>query len=682
MDLSEAMRRVADLSRTIRHHDYAYYVLAQPELSDRDYDLLYRKLLDLEKAFPASVLRDSPSQRVGGQPQDGFESFRHSVPMLSLDNTYSIEEVRGFLDRVQRLLPKQELIWVVEPKADGVAVSLRFENGEFKVGATRGDGTVGDNITANLKTIKSIPLVLRDAGAGMGRIPVCEVRGEVYLSRSGFLQMNEERRKAGEAEFANPRNACTGSLKQLDPRIAAKRPMDIVIYGIGEISGLEEADLHSHSTVMALLNSLGFRTPNRTWTCHTESDLLEAIKDLERNREGFEYEIDGAVIKLDSLMQREIVGHTAKAPRWAMAFKYAAERAITILKGITIQVGRTGALTPVAELEPTLLAGSTISRATLHNEEDLNRKGVRIGDHVVIEKAGEVIPAVVSVVKDRRRGDERVFQFPGECPACGTEVVQAPGKSGGGVIWRCPNRHDCPAQIRGRLELWCSRRSMDIESGGTVLIRQLVDAGLAKDSADLYDLQSDQIVSLERMGEKSARNFLEGLQSSKKQDLWRLVFGLGISNVGAGVAKTLCRSFAALDEIAAADAGQLAAIHEIGDVIASSISEWFGDEANQRMIERLREQGLKFKSELYEDSEDSDKPLTGKTFVLTGTLPQLKRNEATARIEAAGGKVSGSVSKKTSYILAGADPGSKLEKARKLEVTILDEASFLQLLEQ
>ncbi|HWI57017.1 MAG TPA: NAD-dependent DNA ligase LigA [Bacillota bacterium] len=678
MTLNEAKARHTQLAEEIRQHDHAYYVLAQPTISDQDYDRLYHELLDLEAKFPELVTPDSPSQRVGGQPLKEFKPVRHLKPMTSLDNTYSQEDLREFVKRVQRLLPNETLDWVVEPKIDGVAINLRYENGVFTCGATRGDGTTGDDITANLKTIRSIPARLRPAkhdGIPAG----LEVRGEVYLAKAGFQKLNAERKAAGEEPFANPRNATAGSLKQLDPRIVAKRPLSIFLYGFGQVQGADNLP-QSQFEMLAWLKSLGFRIPEKTWHCRSADELVDAINELDKLRRTFAYDTDGAVIKLNSFAQREKVGFTAKAPRWAIAYKYAAEQAETLLKDIAVQVGRTGALTPVAELEPVFLAGSTISRATLHNEDYIRQKDIRIGDTVTIEKAGEVIPAVVDVVLTKRKGKEVPFRFPQTCPECGSKVARAAGAAEGdeGVVWRCLNP-DCPAQIRGRIEHWCSRGAMDIEGGGEVLVRQLVGTGLVRDVADLYCLKLDEVANLERMGEKSAQNFLDGVVASKGRDLWRVLYGLGILHVGAGVAKALGRCFANLDDLFAASVDQLTHCEDVGEVIANSVVQWHGDERNRKLLERLRKAGVNFKSELYQPQAQAG-PLAGKTFVLTGTLPNLKREEATAKIEAVGGKVSGSVSKKTDYVVAGAEAGSKLDKAQKLGVKIIDEAELLKLL--
>ena len=672
MTHAEAKVRHSELIEEIRQHDYRYYVEANPVISDREYDALYRELSDLERQYPDLITPDSPTQRVGGQPIQGFNPVPHLLPMMSLDNTYSQGEVRQFLERVRRLLPSQTLEWVVEPKIDGVAISLRYENGRFQLGATRGDGTTGDDITSNLRTIRSIPLKLR-ASPRSGPLPkLLEVRGEVYFPIEKFNRLNQERLAAQEEPFANPRNAAAGTLKSLDPRVVAKRGLDVVIYSLGYVEGGEQPERHSDA--LAWFRRLGFKTPERTWICRDEDALISAINELDKVRRDFAYQTDGAVIKLNPIALRDKVGATAKAPRWAIAYKYEAEQAETRLKEITIQVGRTGALTPVAELEPVHVSGTVVRRATLHNEDQIRRLDVRIGDTVTVQKAGEIIPEVVGVVLHKRTGNEKIFPFPNRCPECGSEVSRT-HFGGEEVVWRCPN-YDCPAQIRGRLEHWCSRGAMDIEGGGEVLVRQLVEKDLVREVADLYGLTLEKVANLERMGEKSARNFIDAIAASKKQDLWRLIYGLGILHVGSGVAKAVARHFQALDDLAQATAEELSQIAEVGEVIAKSVHQWFRVTRNQHLIERLRQAGLNFRSELFQ-ARAATGAFVGKTFVLTGTLPTLTREQATARIETMGGKVSSSVSKKTDYVLAGADAGSKLEKAQQLGIQIIDEQQFL-----
>lgn len=688
MTSTEAKARHAELAAQIRQHDYSYHVLAQPIISDQEYDRLYRELVDLENKFSELATPDSPTQRVGSEPLKAFQPVQHLMPMLSLDNTYSQNEVREFVARVQRLIPNEKLEWTVEPKVDGVAVNLRYENGILTTGATRGDGTTGDDITANLKTIRSVPLSISNRAVSPKAF---EVRGEVFMSREGFKKLNAEKVAAGEEPFANARNSSAGSLKQLDPRLVAKRPLDVIFYGVGKVEGGEPPE--THHDWLAWLKKAGFKTPEKIWLCQSEDELLVAIDELDKLRKNFKYETDGAVIKLNNFALREKAGYTAKAPRWAMAYKYAAEQAETKLNRITIQVGRTGALTPVAELEPVFLAGSTISRATLHNEDELKRKDIRVGDHVIIEKAGEVIPAVVSVVLNKRTGAEKVFEFPKKCPECGSKVSRGESaadilsaesasetlaaRSNETVVWRCANP-DCPAQVRGRIAHWCWRGAMDIEGGGEVLVNQLVNSGLVRDVADLYKLKLEEVAGLERMAEKSAQNFLDGLEASKSRDLWRLIFGLGILHVGTGVAKSLGKTFATLDDLMEQSLERLVETEDVGGVIAQSLFAWFGDKQNRELIERLRKAGLNFKSALYR-SESALGPFAGKIFVLTGTLPTMTREEAAAKIESLGGKVSSSVSKKTDYVLAGEDAGSKLDKAQKLGVKIITQEDFAKL---
>jgi len=697
MKREQAKTRHARLVEEIRRHDHAYYVLAQPVISDQEYDRLYHELLDLEKDSPELATPDSPSQRVGGEPLDKFQQIQHEVPMMSLDNTYSPEEVRAFIKRVQKLLPNKLLEWGVEPKVDGLAVTLQYENGLFIRGATRGDGTTGDDITANLRTVRTIPLRLGrygqlprrhksaqeelfEAGGNFDEeIPsFLEVRGEICIAKKKFEQLNKKRVENGEEAFANARNAAAGSLKLLAPKEVSKRPLSFFAYAIAQVRGAGSPE--NQFWVHDWLRSFGFKTADKKWKwlCRSEQAVLLALEKLRIGRNKFEFEIDGAVIKLNSFEQQRHAGATAKAPRWAIAYKYAAEQAKTKLRDIVIQVGRTGALTPVAELEPVFLAGSTISRATLHNEDYIREKDIRIGDTVVIEKAGEVIPAVVSVVLKKRTGDEKKFTFPKTCPECNSKVAkEIGGDEEEGAIWRCVNP-DCPAQVRGRLEHWCSRGAMDIEGGGEVLVAQLVKNDLVRDVADLYPLKLEPVAALERMGEKSAKNFLDALAASKTRDLWRLLFGLGILHVGAGVAKSLARHFPTLDDIFAASAEQLTEAEDIGDVIAQSLVNWHSDARNQKLIERLREAGLNFKSELYRATAPAG-PFAGKTFVLTGKLPTLTREEAKAKIESLGGKVTGSVSKKTDFVLAGEEAGSKLDKAQKLGVKIISGAEFLKM---
>lgn len=660
------------LVERIRLHDHAYYVLAQPSISDREYDGLYRQLLDMEMTHPEWISSDSPTQRVGGEVLDGFRSVAHQVPMLSLDNTYSANEVVAFIKKIERLFPPQPLEFTLEPKVDGVAVAVRYQNGQIAQGLTRGDGTVGDDITTNLKTIRSIPHQLKKSPG-----PVLEVRGEVFMPRRGFVRLNEKRIASGEAAFANPRNATAGSLKQLDSRLVSERPLDVIFYGFGVM----DIDVAPETNVefLEMLKSLGLPGPHRYWLCRDAASILVALEELNSLRKELPYETDGAVIKLNAMRLRDEAGNTSKSPRWAMAYKFEAEQQLTRLRDIVVQVGRTGVLTPVAELEPVLIAGSTVSRATLHNEDDMKRKDVRIGDWVLVEKAGEVIPAVVRVESGERNGSERIFDFPTHCPECSTAIEKESHESSGSTIYRCPNRY-CPAQVRGRLIQWCSRGGMDIEGGGEVLIRQLVESDLVRTPADLYQLDIAQVASLERMADKSARNFLDGVAASRQRELWRLIYSLGLPHVGTSTAKCLAQQFGSLSALSQATHEQLVSVEDIGEVVATSILDWFADLENQNLIHQLTQHGLRVEESDWNAASGATRIFSGQSIVLTGTLPTLKRQQATEIIERYGGKVSASVSKKTSFILAGEDAGSKLEKAQSLGVSILSEAEFLALL--
>jgi len=659
--MSQVAKKHQELVAKIKRLDHAYYQEAQPLVSDQEYDRLYRELIDLEAAHPDLPTADSPSQRVGGTPLPHFNSVAHAVPMQSLDNTYSAAELEAFHDRIQKALEGEKLGFVIEPKIDGVAVSIRYEKGKFIQGLTRGDGQKGDDITANLRTIRKLPLEIKN------KADVLEVRGEVYYPQAGFDQLNKQREAAGEALFANPRNAAAGTLKQLDSRLVAKRPLSIVLYGPGELRGVECA---TQQEWLELIAKAGLPVPERTWFCATKAELLAAIVELDGARKNFSYATDGAVVKLNEWRLRNALGTTSKAPRWAIAYKYSAEKAVTTLESVTFQVGRTGVITPVAELKPVLLAGTTVSRATLHNFEEIKRKDIRKGDQVTIEKAGEIIPAVLGAVVEARTGKERAIEPPGACPACQTVLAWE------GIFLRCPNP-SCPAQTQRRIKHFAQRGAMDIDGVGDVLAEQLVVANLAKDPADLYDLTLEKLSGLERMAEKSAQNVLAGIEASKQADLWRLIFGLGILHVGVGSARALAVHFGSLEGIENATEEELLKIRDVGDVVAKSIVTWFALEENRKLIARLRAAGLNTKA-LQMAVRTGGKKLVGKTFVLTGTLSEPREN-VKERIIAAGGKVSGSVSKKTDYLLAGENAGSKLEDARKLGVTILTESQFAEL---
>ncbi|PYJ82809.1 MAG: DNA ligase (NAD(+)) LigA [Verrucomicrobia bacterium] len=712
-DEAQAAKRIAQLRQEIKEHDRRYYEEAAPTISDREYDRLYKELVDLEAKFPDLVTPDSPTQRVGGKPLQAFAQIQHRAPMLSLDNTYSEDEVANFYKRITRLLPDEEIPVVIEPKVDGVAVSVMYENGRLKYAATRGDGLVGDDITQNIKTIRSVPQQLR------GSAPkVFEVRGEAYLDKNGFKKLNKEREAAGLPLFANPRNAAAGSLKHLDPKIAAQRPLGMVFYGTGAVEGV---DVDLHSKIFPLFKKLGLPTHENWWLADSVEKVLDAIRELDRIRHDFPYETDGAVIKVDALAQRERLGFTAKSPRWAIAYKYAAERVETKLLDIIVQVGRTGILTPVAMLEPVVVSGSTVSRATLHNEDEIKRKDIRIGDTVVIEKAGEVIPAVVEVVKSKRPRNAKPFDFlkhiHGKCPVCGGEVRRDPQF----VAWRCENLQ-CPAQATRRLEFFAARGALDIESVGGIVADKLVERGLVREPLDLFELKVEQLGKLNLgteenpriFGEKNATKAIQAIERARTFPLSRWLYALAIPDVGKTTATDLARFHQTIEEVASSKLlrdvlayhetkgdkeatkeiaerliksgfaqpskskidKQGGIVTEVGPVVAKSVLDFFGSSAGKKMLQRMKQLGVRPKSEKVSAKKMAELPLAGKTFVLTGTLPSMTREEASAKIEALGGHVSGSVSKKTDYVLAGAEAGSKLEKAKELGVPIIDEPTF------
>lgn len=661
-----AQARAAQLRELLARHDRLYYIENRPEISDYDYDQLHRELADIEQRYPALQTPDSPTQRVGGAPLPAFRPVRHRRPMLSLANTYSRDELGDFCGRLERLLPEGGYSFVVEPKIDGVAVALRYEHGLLTLGSSRGNGEVGDDITANLRTIRSIPLRL-----AADRPPaLLEVRGEVYLPRAEFAALNRARAAAGEPEFANPRNAAAGSLKLLDARQVAARPLAAIFYGCGETSGLA---LREHAHLLRYLRAAGLPTPPRYWECPDLPALLAAIDALQSVRAEFPFDTDGAVIKLNQLDLYERLGVTAKSPRWAVAYKYAPSRAVTRLRGITLQVGRTGALTPVAELEPVSLAGSTIERATLHNADEIARRDIRAGDLVTVEKAGDVIPAVTAVDTAARTGAEKPFVMPDNCPACGGPLNRRPGE----IAWRCENLH-CPAQVKRWIMHFAGRDAMDIENLGEVLADQLVDRGLVKDPVDLYQLTAQSLAGLERLGSKSADNLLAGIAASKRRPLSNLIFALGIRHVGLGMARVLEQHFDSLDALARADPRQLEEIRDIGPVAAASIVEYFAAPRTASLIRRLHEAGVNLRR--LPGALTADRRFAGRSFVLTGALARMPRAQAEAEIRRRGGRVTSSVSSKTDYAVAGADPGSKLERALKLGVAVLSEDDFAAML--
>ena len=585
--------------------------------------------------------------------------------MLSLDNTYSEEEVADFYARISRLLPNEKIPVVIEPKVDGVAVSLVYRKGKLEHAATRGDGVVGDDITRNIRTIRSVPDRLRGASPPK----LLEVRGEVYMDKRGFEKLNQERKQSGLPLFANPRNAAAGSLKQLDPKIVAQRPLGIVLYGTGATEGV---DVDFHSKIFSFLKKLGLSATEKWWVADSVETILEAIHELDGIRRQFPYQTDGAVVKVDAFTQRERLGFTSKSPRWAIAYKYEAERVETRLTDIIVQVGRTGTLTPVAVLEPVLVSGSTVGRATLHNEDEIKRKDIRIGDTVVIEKAGEVIPAVVEVRTAARTGKEKKFRMPGTCPVCGGRVVRDEGQ----VALRCINSR-CPAQLKRRIEHFASRGALDIEGLGEMMVEQLVTNQLVRDVSDIYELTAEKLSVLERTGQKSITNLLNAIEASKTRPLWRLIFALGILHVGASASRALAEHFRSLETLMAASTEELQRIPDVGEVVGESIHQFFQEPRNRKMIERLRELGLRPQIEPKKAAADS--AIAGSTWVITGTLSK-PREEIAELITAQGGKVSGSVSKKTGYVLAGEEPGSKLEKAKQLGIRIVTEADLKKLL--
>jgi DNA ligase (NAD+) len=659
-------REVAHLRSELNRHNYLYYVEAQPEISDREYDRMIERLMALESQHPELVTPDSPTRRVGGQPLEGFATVRHVVPMLSIDNTYSYDELREWDARVRRgLNPGEPLRYVVELKVDGVAVSLRYEDCRLVQGATRGDGERGDDITSNLKTVHEIPLALRDCPASL-----LEVRGEVYMTNSELLRLNELRRAAEEPLFANPRNATAGSLKLLDPKLCGKRRLRFVSHGLGEYQGIDET---SYYEMTRLIKGWGIPVSPHTARYDSIDEVIEHARRWSDLRNTLDFQTDGLVVKVDDLNQRERLGARSKSPRWTIAFKYEAEQAVTRLIGITVQVGKTGKLTPVAELEPVLLAGTTVRRASLHNADELERKDVRIGDAVVIQKAGEIIPQVVRVEVDARKGDEKAFQFPTHCPSCGAQVERSAEE----VDYYCSNPPSrCPDQLKEWIRWYAHRDAMDIDGLGEKLINQLADKGLVKSLADLYRLEAATLADLERMGNKSADNLVKAIEASKTRTLDRLLTGLTIRHVGTRMAEILAQRVQTLDKLRGMSREELEAIPEVGPVVAESIHEYFQDPDHQKLLDELQAVGVSPQPLQPVAAAGRKLPFAGMTFVLTGTLPKLSRSEAEALIKQRGGKVTGSVSKMTSYVLAGEDPGSKLDKAKQLGIPVIDEAEF------
>lgn len=659
-------RRAEQLRKELHDHDYRYYVLAEPSIPDEEYDRLMRELQDLEKEYAVLRTPDSPTQRVGGQPTKEFGTVVHAPPMLSLANTYSEEEIRDFDRRVRELLEGDGPAYVAELKFDGVAIALTYRNGVLVRGATRGDGTQGDDITNNLRTVRSLPLQLRAADK---RLQDIEVRGEAFMHRKDFDAMNAQRALAGEKIFINPRNATAGTLKMQDPRVVAARPIRMYAYSLSS-SGKGRT---SHAANLGILRTLGFPVNDHARTCRTIDEVIAFWKRWEQRRDTLPYDIDGVVIKVDSLDQQERLGTIAKSPRWAVAFKFASRKAETRLNGIILQVGRVGTVTPVAELEPVFVGGTTVSRATLHNIDYIATLDLRVGDTVVVEKGGDVIPKVSAAVPSKRPKGTSPFVMPGSCPACGSRIYRPEDEAN----YFCENS-ECPAQVRGRIEHFASRGAMDIEGLGEAAVEQLVTLGLAGNIAELYTLRDrkKQLVALERWGEKSTQNLLDGIEASKKQPFHRVLYGLGIRHVGAGVAKVLAASFTSISALQGASDEDLRATSQVGPTIAESIAHFFADKHNRDIVRRLAAAGLTMTAERVRKG----KTLAGKTFVLTGTLAGRTREEATALIEENGGTVASSVSKNTSYVLAGEAAGSKLARARSLGVKIIDEAEFVRML--
>ena len=661
-----AIRRLDALRKELQEHDYRYYVLAEPSITDEAYDRLMRELMDLESQFPKLISPDSPSQRVGGTPAKEFPSVTHDPPMLSLANSYSEEEIREFDNRVRKNLEGQEPSYFAELKFDGVALALTYRDGVLVQGATRGDGVVGDDITANIKTIRSLPLRLRVQDRTH---TIVNVRGEAFMMRNDFAAINASRSAEGERTFMNPRNATAGTLKLQDPRTVSRRPMHFFAYGLF----LPRERLQSHAENLDLLRSLGLPVNSEGRRCRDIDEVIAFWKHWEDARESLPYDIDGVVIKVDSLRQQEILGTIAKSPKWAIAFKFSARKAVTTLKGITLQVGRIGTITPVAELEPILVGGSMVSRATLHNEGYIQELGLRIGDTVIVEKGGDVIPKISARVAEGSPEDLPAFIMPETCPACGSRIYRSEGEAN----YYCENAN-CPAQVKGRIEHFAHRGAMDIEGLGEAAVEQLVDHSLVRNIADLYDLprSRDALVALDRWGEKSTQNLLAGLERSKQQPYHRVLFALGIRHVGAGIARILSDCYPSIDALATVPSVELQSTPAIGPRIAESIAHFFSDHHNREIVRRLKNAGI----QLSRSSGQQDGALSGKTFVLTGTLEHYTREEAKRRIESLGGTVSSTVTKNTRYVIAGSDAGSKLEKARAAGVPILSEHEFMEMI--
>ncbi len=666
-DLQRAKLRVEELRSQIAYHDHRYYALNQPEVSDAEYDELMQELRALEERHPQLITPDSPTQRVGERPVEAFGIVEHPRPLLSLANAFTEDDLRAWYRRVTSLAETDVFAMVCEPKIDGLAVALEYRDGQFAVGSTRGDGVRGENITQNLRTIRSIPLRVQ-GGALPQRF---EVRGEVFMTRGGFERMNHERAERGEPLFANPRNSAAGAVRQLDPRITAARPLDCFVYALGWTEGGASTP-DTHWETLQWLAGLGFKVNPNIARFESIYDVWRHCREWTERREGLDYEIDGIVVKVDGLRLHEVLGAVGREPRWAVAFKFPPTQRTTLLRDIGINVGRTGSMNPYAVLEPVNIGGAMVKVATLHNEEDIKRKDVRIGDTVIVQRAGDVIPQVVGPVLSKRAGNERRFVPPKTCPACGTKVVRPEGE----VMRYCPNRA-CPAQALGLLAHFVSRGAMDIDGVGERLAQQLLASGLVKDPAGLYELTKEALLGLERMAEKSAQNVIDAIEASRSRPLSRLLFALGIRHVGSETAALLAQHFGSLDAIAGASEEELAAGPGIGPVVAQSIQAYFADDQNRELIERLRRDGVRMEAEAPATREG---PLAGQTFVVTGTLSAFSRSDAEARIRTLGGVAASSVTKATTYLVAGENPGSKLAKAQQYGTQVLNEADFLALL--
>lgn len=667
MDKKAAERRIHELREEINYHNYLYYVLDSPEISDAEYDRLMQELVKLEKAYPDLVTPDSPTQRVGAPPLEEFRSVTHTIPMLSLSNTETEEETLEFDRRIKRFLhlPEDKSIeYVAEPKLDGLAVEVIYEEGRLKVGSTRGDGFTGEDVTLNLKTIRTLPLnLIKKYEPVPARL---EVRGEVFIRLEDFRKLNRQREERGEPAFANPRNAAAGSLRQLDPNITAKRPLDIFFYGVGEVTGRR---FETHWDILRTLREWGLKTNPLNRPCQGIHEAVDFYKEIGERRDALEYEIDGVVIKVNTLDLQERLGTVARSPRWAVAYKFEPRQATTRILKIEAHVGRTGILTPVAVMEPVNVGGVTVSRSTLHNQDEIDRKDVRTGDWVLIQRAGDVIPEVVKVITSKRTGKEKPYHLPDKCPVCGSDVMRED------VYYRCTGIN-CPAQLKERIRHFASRRAMDIEGLGEKLTEQLVDKGLVKNISDIYYLTKDQIAALERMADKSAQNIMDAIEASKGRELPRVVFALGIRHVGEQTAKLLARHFGSIERLTAAEEEDLLTIETIGPEIAQSVVKFFRQEDNRREIRRLQEAGVRIPPLPLKKAGKLD----GKVFVFTGTLRSFTRDEAKERVEALGGHTASSVSKNTDFVVAGGEAGSKARKARELGVRIITEDEFLKML--